>query len=321
MPSCPGEVIRSPGNAPKQLINKSLDETSANLCDCEGLEAPEQKLPTPVSVPAGISTASRSPRSPWIMRALLLCLLLPCTAALVPSPAHTQQSTKPSLPRSSVPAHPNSPPRRAVVQSLATVVVTGTTGVPLAQAANPFVKDRRQLELCLVAVLRAVYWAQGLGADLQSTTTNLDTKKQRYLEARLGAKAMLTGKIGGGANYQVFTLSTLQLPDCLRDLEAYANVRSFDEKSREFYESMASLVEFDGMDTLTDTSPRSSLTLKQYNPDKETYVRRILAERVVPIGQQIIQAFTPENVAIAERYIQQNYPNEVYPHPQVVNSD
>ena len=46
-----------------------------------------------------------------------------------------------------------------------------------------------------------------------------------------------------------------------------------------------------------------------------------LAERVVPIGQQIIQAFTPENVAIAERYIQQNYPNEVYPHPQVVNSD
>jgi hypothetical protein len=182
-----------------------------------------------------------------------------------------------------------------------------------ANAATLFSRDRRQLELCLVAVQRVVYWAQSVAADLSNPDLPLDKRKQRYLEARLAAKAVLTGKIGGGANYKVYTFSTLQLPDCLQDLEAYASSsRSFGDTSREFYESLASMVEFDGMDTLTDASPRSSLKLSQYDTNKETYIRRILLERVIPLGTQIIQSFPSNNVAICERYIQQNFPDEVF---------
>ena len=192
---------------------------------------------------------------------------------------------------------------------------------PLSSQAAIFAKERRQLELCLVAVWRVLYWAESLAADLGNPSLSIDTRKERYLEARLAGKAMLTGKIGGGANYKVYTLSTLQLPDCLQDLsEAYDKSLSFSETSREFYESIASLVEFDGMDTLADASPRSSLTLTQFDSRKETYVRRILVERVVPLGEKIIQSFPEKNVVVSQRYIEQNYPNEIFPRPVIESS-
>jgi hypothetical protein len=201
----------------------------------------------------------------------------------------------------------------AVTSTCAVLVATPSPAqaAPLLLAA----KERRQLEVCLVAVWRVIYWAERLIAtDLADPTVPVDQRKARYLEARLGAKAMLTSKVGGGANYQVYTLSTLQLPECLQDLTAVYDVsRSFAETSREFYESIASLVEFDGMDTLTDPSPRSSLTLTQFDARKESYVQRILAERVVPLGRRLITAFSSDSVAISERYVQQNYPNEVFP--------
>jgi hypothetical protein len=167
-----------------------------------------------------------------------------------------------------------------------------------------------------VAVWRVIYWADRLSAALADPTIPVQTRKALYLEARLGAKAMLTAKLGGGANSRVYTLSTLQLPDCLQDLAAvYDASRSFAALSREFYESVASLVEFDGMDTLADPSPRSSLTLTQFDAHKEAYVRRTLAERVVPLGRRIIQGFATESVATSERYVQQYYPIEVFPQP------
>jgi hypothetical protein len=190
-------------------------------------------------------------------------------------------------------------------------------------AALLFSSERRQLEFCLVAVQRVVYWAQYIAADLSSPVSTLETRKQRYLEAKLAAKAVLTGKIGGGANYKVYTLSTLQLPGCLQDLEYYATSSSSSSLSssklgdlnREFYESLASLVEFDGMDTLTDASPRSSLTLTQYTPQKETYVLRTLLERVIPLGDRIIHSFPDNAVSTCERYIAQNFPDEVFVPP------
>lgn len=216
-------------------------------------------------------------------------------------------------------------PRRAFFKTLcataATVALTTASSSPAVAAAVPlFSRDRRQLELCLVSIWRVVYWADRLAADLGNPNINIESRKQSYLEARLAAKAMLTGKIGGGANFQVFTLSTLQIPDCLQDLsQEYDKSRSFGETSREFYESIASLVEFDGMDTLTDPSPRSSLTLTQYTTQKETFVRRILAERIVPLGKKLIYSFPEANVALSERYIQQNYSNEIFPQPVVTS--
>lgn len=260
----------------------------------------------------------------WYPTVILCCFLLWTSQALVMHPL--PESNRFSLSgfmscTTNEHVQPKSLPRRTFVESLiltptttaAAAVVTTTIQSRSAHAAV-FSKDRRQLELCLVAVQRVVYWAQSLAADLSNPDLSTEKRKQRYLEARLAAKSILTGKIGGGANYKVYTLSTLQIPGCLQDLEAYASsARTFGETSREFYEALASMVEFDGMDTLTDPSPRSSLTLTQYDTKKETYIRRILLERVVPLGIQVIHNFPSNTVAISERYIQQNFPDEVFP--------
>jgi hypothetical protein len=174
-------------------------------------------------------------------------------------------------------------------------------------------KDRRQLEVCLVNVLRVVYWSQNIAITLQSADDSSDTKRAKYLEARLGAKAALTGKVGGGASGKVYTLASLRLPSCLEDLEYYARPQSRQvaDLRRDFYEGLAAVVEFDGLDTLTDPSPRSSLTLGQVNEQKVLFVQRMLAERVVPIGQQLVASFPAESVQQAHVFMQQYYSSEL----------
>ena len=119
---------------------------------------------------------------------------------------------------------------------MSTLITSSTLLIPFRPAyALPFLffqQDRRQLELCLVQVLRTKYWAMNVAKSLdtkllspQPTNTNStavielsDTqRKQPYLEARLGAKAILTKKIGGGANSNVVKLAGLQLKECLED--------------------------------------------------------------------------------------------------------
>jgi hypothetical protein len=158
-------------------------------------------------------------------------------------------------------------------------------------------------------------------------------QQQLYLEARLGAKAILTGKVGGGSTGRVYTLATLQVPGCLEDLDWWYASQSQSQRSstsittktkrgsrlvvselcRDFYESLAAVVEFDGLETLQDPSPRSSLMLQQYNNDKDIYVFRMLNERVIPIGQQLVQAFDPEVVQFCQAYIQEKYASEIPP--------
>lgn len=198
-------------------------------------------------------------------------------------------------------------------------IIAAVSAMPRqANGAPLFTKERRQLELCLVAIYRVVYWAESVASDLGNSNLPLDARKQRYLEARLAAKSMLTGKIGGGANYKVLTLSSLQIPGCLEDLSEAYNT-NVSETCREFYESIASLVEFDGMDTLTDPSPRSSLTLTQFDARKETFMRRVLAEKIVPLGKKIINSFPEEKISISQRYIQENYASEIFPKPLPVD--
>jgi len=168
-------------------------------------------------------------------------------------------------------------------------------------ASNP----TRELDFCLVALMRFLYWAESLSRRLPDQSA--------YLEARLGAKAALTQRLGGGANSAVYTLSSLQLKGCLNDLQMYSPSQATDLQS--FTEAIASLVEFDGFDTLTDPSPRSSLTLSQYTESKGIYVRRILEEKVIPTGRSILQAFPEERRQRSRGYILQYYPNEIAAQP------
>lgn len=204
--------------------------------------------------------------------------------------------------------------------------------------------NRRQLEVCIVAILRVLYWAQGLVQAMQQlqplsfVVTKEEQQRQQqelYVQARLGCKAILTGKLGNGASGRVYVLSTLQVSDCLRDLVDTAkenNRRSGSSRTSSDWalvpdlclalrEALAAVVEFDGLDALTDPSPRVALTLAQYTPDKARMVERLLAEQVVPRGQQLVRAVERENAAAVQRsrqYIQDYYANELPPSPPAV---
>ena len=207
-------------------------------------------------------------------------------------------------------------------------------------------QERRQLELCLVSLQRVVYWATSVAQKLDvstedstlmvrpatsnGTSSALSTEpvseramRSTYLDARLGAKALLTSTVGGGASYFAYTLAGLQLSGCLNDLEFY-NPKIGSMKV-EFREALASLVEFDGMDSVLDTSPRSSLTLSQYDDKKREFCLRLLRERVVPLGQQLLRQFPRDARDRADMYISSVYSSEVPPsiavtQPQNVSS-
>jgi hypothetical protein len=136
-----------------------------------------------------------------------------------------------------------------------------------------------------------------------------------YLDARLGAKAILTSQVGGGASFFAYTLAGLQVPGCLDDLESYNP--KIQQLKVDFRESLATLVEFDGMDSVLDKSPRSGLTLSQYDDSKRAFCARVLQERVVPLGRRLLAQFNPEALDRARFYISSYYPNEI-PAPRVV---
>jgi hypothetical protein len=176
-------------------------------------------------------------------------------------------------------------------------------------------REKRQLEVCIVSVLRVIYWAQFIASSLQQAET-VEQRKQRYIEARLGAKALLTGKVGGGANGRVYALASLQLPEVLHDLQSYATSRQVEDLRQDFYESIAAVVEFDGLETLQDASPRSTLTLQQYNRDKAIYVERLLLERVVPVGEKLVNSFGPDVRQTCLNFIQKYYADEIPARPE-----
>ncbi len=178
-------------------------------------------------------------------------------------------------------------------------------------------QDRRQKELCLVNLLRLQYWASSVSDKLNELDINDDEgRKKLYVEARLGSKVMVASskKISGGATANVFMLKGLNLRECLDDLTYYADKsskRQMAEYKDDLIESIASLVEFDGLETTQDDSPRSSLTLSMYNPQKSIFVQRMLGERIVPLTDDILRLFGPEARAQTEYYMKEFYPSEM----------
>jgi hypothetical protein len=200
---------------------------------------------------------------------------------------------------------------------IASTLLGGLTTPSKFASAAFFAIDHRQLELCLVAVLRVLYWAQRQVV-LMDAAEGEDRQKALYLETRVGAKAVLTGRASGrGATSRVFTIATLQLPSCLSDLEWHASQSSDHRRKSEitdlilsFRESLASIVEFDGMDTLTDPSPRSALTMSQYDTKKFVLVQRTLKELVLPTGNHLVTAFGSEAYQQSMSFVQQYYSSE-----------
>eukprot|EP00984_Skeletonema_dohrnii_P020221 scaffold9790_cov112-Skeletonema_dohrnii-CCMP3373.AAC.3 len=217
-----------------------------------------------------------------------------------------------------------------------------------ANALPFFQQDRRQLELCLVQVLRTKYWAmnvaKAMNNKLLSPPTNSNStavielseaqRKQPYLEARLGAKAILTKKIGGGANSNVVKLASFQLKECLDDGRYWCtelaksnqlpgqstgqlkNGKRFcsyelESISDEIVESLASLVEFDGLDNIMDPSPRSSLMISMYDSKKGTFVYRTLVERIIPSCDRYLQVFGNDRLNVCLEFVRREHPDEM----------
>jgi hypothetical protein len=208
--------------------------------------------------------------------------------------------------------------RRTLLLTSSALVLGGTTSAKSANALPLFEKkNRRQLELCIVNVLRIQYWSRNIADKLQNAETE-EEKRKAYLEARLAAKAMVADrkiKVGGGASYFVLTLRGLQIKEVLEDLRYYAKSKVMDQYKDDLIESLASLVEFDGLETTQDPSPRSTLTLSMYTNDKNIFVRRMLTERIIPLTDQIVYLFGKESVKQCESYIEQYYPTELPKQP------
>lgn len=186
-------------------------------------------------------------------------------------------------------------------------------------------KERIQLELCLITIKRVQYWAMNVATILKEDNEITSQKrKSTYLEARLGSKALLSKKVGGGGgNLMVITLASFQLRECLEDVTYYitsntelkSKRRQAEDVSTNIIESLASIVEFDGLDNTIDPSPRSSLINSMYNDDKATFVRKVLEFQLIPNCREIINMFRGvDDGKVMKRvddYIFNYYPSEI----------
>ena len=218
--------------------------------------------------------------------------------------------------------HPSAPldhPKHQTRRRQLILATLATSFSSLIQSQPAFAKQRIQLEYCLVSLLRALEILQSIANNLADSNTRPSTSETRiktYLEARSAAKALLTGKLSSGTiTKRVYDLSSLRLVDCLQDLAFYygstmspspQSTMRLESLMHDWQESIAEMFEFDGLDSLTDPSPRESLTLAQYSDQKAAFVQRCLQEKVLVLGPQILQFYqqTPAMDA-AERYVKQ----------------
>ena len=209
-------------------------------------------------------------------------------------------------------------PTETIVSRRWAIATCGIVGASFSTRKSKAATNRRQIELCLVAIQRVSYWAERQANALAEKTN--EQRRSLYLESRLGAKAILTSRVGPGSTGTIYTLATLRVPECLADMEWHAAAtknpstnRKVTEAKERLTEALASIVEFDGLETLTDPSPRSTLTIAQYTEAKADYVVRALRELVLPSCQQLLAAFGPEPLERSRRYIDLYFSSEIPP--------
>jgi len=211
-----------------------------------------------------------------------------------------------------------------------TSFVIHTVAEPKRSNALFFGTPKLQLELCLVTILRVKYWADRLSKSLQIALeeNNIIRKKELYLESRLGAKALLTGRIGGGGGGRVYTLAKFDLRKCLQDGISWFSEMKTETAStttkrgsnknsvlqgaaEEIIYALGALVEFDGLDSITDESPRPSLTMTMFSDDKLNYVKRMMNEKLLPSCDLYLNQFSRSTVQSCVEFIENNYPSEI----------
>ena len=224
--------------------------------------------------------------------------------------------------------------RRSFLNKLVASLVIPLIPSSSKAAVMPFFEpNHRQLEFILVTILRTQFWAMNIAKSLNSkllSSTPADTEleenvqKLPYLEARLGAKAMLTQKIGGGATSTVLKVASFNIKECLEDGKYWCNQLSksnqIDKRicttdltsiSEDLVESLASIVEFDGLETTIDPSPRSSLMLSMYNPSKGKFIYRTLTERVIPTCERYLDVFGQDRKELCLAFVKRDYSDEI----------
>jgi len=200
--------------------------------------------------------------------------------------------------------------RRSIITSIPTLLTLSSSSPAEALSLFQNNSERKQLELCLVTIMRLQRWADDVAARMYVGT---EWDVTAYLEARLGAKAILTGRIGGGASKVVYELAPLKIKTCLEDAVFYAGTSVYKKKSeadgyREtILDALASIVEFDGLETTQDPSPRSSLMISMFNANKGMYVFRMIQERLLPACKQITRLYGEEKFLSCERFMLLNY--------------
>lgn len=197
------------------------------------------------------------------------------------------------------------------VSSILVAPPSGTQATAPALAAT----QHDQLEFCLASLIRAVETFRAIAEEIDTSTASkeslhIDSRLNAYLDARAGAKALLTGNIqnGGRITKRVFLLSSLRLPAALNDLKFYASSTPsasmlVSQEIQDLTEALASIVEFDGLDSLTDPSPRLGLTMAQYTDQKVRFISRCIRERVIPLGDRIVERFDAPAVDAARQYV------------------
>jgi len=220
--------------------------------------------------------------------------------------------------------------RRSLIESALIPSVLSASLVLQPAQAFWLVRDRTQLELCLVTVLRTKYWAIELCESLENAFTVNDENKSKflYLEARLGAKALLTQQIGGGASNRVYILAGLKLRECLNDGVAWygdhvklrpkssinnlKSIRELQEVADEIIYVLGSIVEFDGLESTTDPSPRSSLMLRMYSKEKLIFIQRILSEQLLSNLDKYLSFFDSSAIQTCDEYVRANLSGNDY---------
>lgn len=128
-------------------------------------------------------------------------------------------------------------------------------------------------------------------------------------------------------------MARYELRECLKDavsycreneksaktnLPRYCRFRETDDTAQDIIESLAACLEFDGLDNLSDPSPRSSLMITQFTNEKARFVERMLKERTASSCDKILNSLfdiagdsSGELKQKCLEFVERNYSSEI----------
>jgi len=163
--------------------------------------------------------------------------------------------------------------------------------------------QKYSLELQLATLARTRSYYSVALRDLDDA----DYAKAAYIDLRLSSKALLTTKIpNGSSSPMLFKLASFRF----RSMLATSNASTATQ--RRLIESISSIVEWDGLDSLSSDSPRTTLFERNYSIEKVRYVRQ-LGESIVQLLDSAVVEVGGENaLEKSSSLMLQYYPDEIF---------